>query len=78
MMHRVFSVHHFYVKDRKILFLKLLKLRKPKAFRFITFMALFVPSVYPFVYLQSKAFNIYVDQFLIIVRQASNYFNLLE
>ena len=38
---------HHYVKARKILFLKLLKFRYPKAFRLITLMTLFVPSVYP-------------------------------
>ena len=36
-----------YVKDRKIRFLKFSKLRYPKAFRLITLIALFVPSVKP-------------------------------
>ena len=38
-----------YVKARKIRFLKFSKFRYPKAFRLITLMALFVPSVKPFV-----------------------------
>lgn len=38
-----------YVKDRKIRFLKFSKLRYPKAFRLITLIALFVPSVKPLV-----------------------------
>ena len=38
-----------YVKDRKIRFLKFSKFRYPKAFRLITLMALFVPSVKPLV-----------------------------
>lgn len=38
-----------YVRARKIRFLKFLKFRYPKAFRLITLMALFVPSVKPFV-----------------------------
>ena len=39
----------FYVRAKKIRFLKLSKLRYPKAFRLITLMALLVPSVKPFV-----------------------------
>ena len=66
-----------YVKARKIRFLKFLKFLYPKAFRLITLMALLVPSVYPFVYGQSKAFKMYFDQFRSIVRQALNSGRLL-
>ena len=38
-----------YVRDKKIRFLKFSKFRYPKALRLMTLMALFVPSVYPFV-----------------------------
>lgn len=38
-----------YVRDKKIRFLKFSKFRYPKALRLMTLMALFVPSLYPFV-----------------------------
>ena len=47
--HRNIAPVSLYVRDRKIRFLKFSKFRYPKAFRLITLMALFVPSVKPLV-----------------------------
>ena len=65
----------FYVRAKKIRFLKLSKLRYPKAFRLITFIALLVTSVNPLEYGQSKAFKMYFDQLPSMVRQALNSFS---